>query len=347
MSNLFGRLWLAFEQGVARRAALGAERRRHEQAVTQAVERVVDQVNPRLRAVGAYRKRLFPVVEGALAHLNDLVQQVPGPIRVDRESWAQDPQVNSLFGSVKRMRTVLTGPEVRAYVKEHPLGGDCYAFLATLPDVRQQLGTELQGDSVRRDVRQTTVSFSEQEVALVGEDEKTVREALADAALELLVGLALQDITARESRIAELEERLRIRRLKRKVADAQSHGAAFLLDDKPRQLEELARLDADIAEMEEALAEAREGMETLDDYLEGLVSALAQPERLLGLEEQRVRLDRMNIVRDARDATTSELAFTRVRRLERLARVVTLIRFPRSELMDDSERLRDIERFLS
>ena len=58
------------------------EERLHERGINEAVERVVDQVNPRLRAVGGYRKRLYPVVERAMVHTRELAQQVPGPIQL-------------------------------------------------------------------------------------------------------------------------------------------------------------------------------------------------------------------------------------------------------------------------
>lgn len=322
------------------------EERLHERGINEAVERVVDQVNPRLRAVSGYRKQLYPVVERAMVHTRELAQQVPGPILLDRRTWAEDPLVNALFGGFKRMRWVLTGVEVRRYVKEHPIGGDCFALLAVMPEVRQQLGMELTGNVVRRDVRQTTVSFSNHEVALVGESEQEVRDALSEAALELLVGLAEQDITEQESRITELDDRLRILRLKRKVANTRSHGAAFILDDSPQQLKERQKIEARIAELELDLAEERRGLETLDDYLQRLVGKLEHPESLLGLEGTGMSLDRMNIVREG-DGGPEEISFTRVRRGDKLMRVVALVRFPRSELLDEEERLRAIDRYLA
>jgi hypothetical protein len=86
---------------------------------------------------------------------------------------------------------------------------------------------------------------------------------------------------------------------------------------------------------------------TLDDYLDKLVALLAHPESHLGLEQVRVRLDRMNIVReDADDNTAPEIEFTRGRRGGKPARVIMLIRFPRSELLEAGSGLREAERYL-
>ena len=324
-----------------------AEQRRHETEVNQAVERVVEQINPRLRAIGSYRKKLFPVVERAQGYVRELTLRVPGPIPVSRRTWNNEPLVNALFGSVERIRRVLSGPEVRGYLKKFPVGGDCYAIIAAFPNVSGRFGVEMVGDMLRKDVRQTAVSFSDHEVAVVGESEAQVREALEGEALDLLASLAAQDILEQESRIAEIKERLRIVRLKLRVADSRSRGAKLLLDDNPERLGERETLAARVAELEKDLVREKRGLTGLDDYLDRLVELLAHPERHLGLERESVRIDRMNILREEDDERAGrEIEFTRVRRGDRLVRVLAIIRFPRSEVMADAERLREVERHL-
>jgi hypothetical protein len=103
MKDLFGRLLLFAEEQFSHLRVRSAERRLKETEIGLAVERVVDQVNPRLRGLGGYRKRLAPVVEECLNRARELAGQVPGPVRVDRRAWATDPCVNALFGGVERM----------------------------------------------------------------------------------------------------------------------------------------------------------------------------------------------------------------------------------------------------
>lgn len=348
MSSFFDRLVTTLRDKLAQRRKLSAEAREYKALVDDAVERVVDQVNPRLRAVGSYRKRLYPVVERGLAYARELADRVPGPVTLDRQTWASDPYVNALFGSVDRIRWVLTGPEVRKYVHANPVGGDCYALLAATPDVRNQLGMELAGEQIQRDVRQVTVSFSDHEVGLVAASEPEVRAALAHLGLEVMVTIAVEDIAEREAKVGEVEERLRVVRLKRKVADAGARGAALVLGGGAACAQEVGELDARITELERELAGAKQGFAGLEDHLARLVELLERPEAYLGLDEVKVRLDRMNIVRPGGgDATSHEIAFTRVRRRDTPARVVTLIRFSRSEMLSDQERLRGVESYLA
>ncbi len=347
MKELWNPLVLFLQTLISRLKGPTPEQRVREQEIHQAIERVVDQVNPRLRALGGYRKKLFPVVGRTTAYIQELIGQVPGPVLVNKQTWSSEPMVNSLFGSVERMRKVLSGPEVRKYVKQHPVGAELFAAFAAMPEVKRQLGVELVGDTLKRDVRQTTVSFMNQEIALVGESLEEVRKALADDVLDLLVSFALEDILGQESRISEIEERLRVVRLKLRVAGTRSHGAGLLLADDPDPTNERESLSARIAELEKDLEREKRGLSTLDDYLDKLVELLTHPETYIGLEKVSVRLDRMNIVREgADDETAPEIEFTRGRRGDKMARVVMLIRFPRSELLEAGSGLREAERYL-
>jgi hypothetical protein len=348
MSDILSRIRRSGETLLSLFKPKSPEDKEHEDRIYRTIEHVVDQVDPRLRAVSGYRRRLFPVVEATVAHAEKLAAQVPGPLIIDRQTWVADPRVNVLFGSGDRLRRVLTHPEVRQYVKEHPLGGDCFAIMASLPDVRNQLGMELAGEGVQRDVRQTTVSFSEQELAHVADSEAEVRRRTADGAHEMLVGIAVQEILERESRITELEDRLRIVRIKLRAAEAGGWGGgAVIVDGSASYQKEKGKLESRVAELERELAEARSGMEGLDDYLDRLIEQLDEPESHLSLEPVSVRIDRMNIVRESgTDADSTELSFQRVHRSGKPARVVHLISFSRSELLEDEERLQGLKNYM-
>ena len=345
MNELWHKLVQVAETQWERFKIRNAEQRRHEMEVNQGVERVLEQVNPRLRAIGSYRTKLFPVVERAQAYVQELIVQIPGPVFVNRQTWSSEPMVNALFGSVERMRWILSGPEVRRYLKQHPVGADCYAIIAAQPIVKRQLGVELVGETLHKDVSQTAVSFSDHQVALVREGEEEVRKALAPDVLDLLVSLAAQDILEQEARVAEFEERLRIVRLKLRIIDTRVQGAGVLLDDNTERLGERDTLAARAAELEKDLGRERRGLTGLGEYLDRLVELLSHPEAHLGLERVRIRLDRMNILRED-TGTGTEIEFTRGRRGDKPARVLAIIRFPRTEVLEDSERLREVERYL-
>lgn len=350
MSQFFELIGHYIREQWSRLKVRSAEEKRLEDEVHRAIERVVDQSDPRIRGIMGYRHKLFDSVATSLRACSALAARIPGPVQVDPRTWATDPLINALFGSVERMRWVLSSPEVRQYVKDTALQTeDCFAFLLALPQVRTQLGMELLGDAVQRDVRQTTVSFANQEVVLPGPDADTVRRLAAGAIMDTLVGLAVAEITAQEERIAELEERLRIVRLKQKVLRPRAQGVDFVSEGGGSHLADYNALGKRILELEKDLAEARKGLSTVDDYLDRLNAELRHPEQLGGAKLERIRLDRMNVVReetaDGDDAV--ELEFLRGYRRGQPGRVLLLIRFPRSELIADQERLAAIEHYVN
>jgi hypothetical protein len=199
-------------------------------------------------------------------------------------------------------------------------------------------------------VKQTTLSFADHETRLPGGDPESVRRELAGAILDTLVGVAVAEIAEQESRIAELENRLRIVRIKRKALAPTGRALDLLGTEAGPRLAEQEALDRRAGELETDLAAARVGLATLDDHLERLTGLLQHPEVHLGARLERVRLDRMNVVRQAGDADPQdgvELEFFRGYRGDRPGRVLLLVRFPRDELIPDAERAAEVERYVN
>jgi hypothetical protein len=351
MPQLWDSVRLLVAEQLSRFEVKSAERRLYESEVHVAIERVVDQANPRLRALPGYRRKLFDAVARSLDYCGDLASRIPGPVRLDRASWSSDPLVNALFGSAERMRWAMTTPAVRAYLKETALEtADCYGLLLAMPQVRSQLGIDLRGDTLQRDVKQTVVSFVDHELVLPAADPEAVRLGAKHGILDTLVGVAGKDIAEQESRIAEIEERLRILRIKQKALNPGGRGIDFLGTDSATRVEEYDAAGRRIRELEQDLADARQGLATLDDYLERLRALLLHPERHLGASLERVRLDRMNIVRlvgDDDPEDGEELEFLRGHRGDQAGRILLLVRFPRSEPLSEQERLKEVERYVN
>jgi polyhydroxyalkanoate synthesis regulator phasin len=329
----------------------GEAHRARRREVEQAIERVVDHSNPRIRALSGYRRKLYDPVSRCLDYCAELVGRMPGPVVLDRETWASDPLVNSLFGSVDSLRRAITGPQVRRYLRETALGtGDCCAVMLLVPLVRTQLGMDLRGDTVQRDVKQTTVSFTDPETVLPAADPDAVRHQAAETLMDTLVGVVVKDIAEQEGRIAELEDRIRIVKIKQKALAPHGHAMNILGEDLGPRMAEVDALAKRVEELEKELAEARVGLATLDDYLERLSALLAHPEVHVDARLERVRLDRMNVVRYVGDDDPEdgiELEFLRAYRDGKPGRVVLLVRFPRAEVIPDSELVAEAERYVN
>jgi hypothetical protein len=340
-----GALRLRVQALVSRLRVQSAERRLHASAVHLACERIVSQVNPTLRGLPGYRRRLYPVAERSLAHGESLLGAIPGPVALDPASWAADPLVNALFGNVAQLTQVLSGRAVQRWLKEHPAAdGELFGLLLAMPQERRQLGMELIGDRVQRDVKQTTLGFTDIEVAAVADDMDALRGGLLQPVVDVMVSIGHARIEAREERIAELEAAVRMLKLKLKVVNPRVGGLDLVLGGSSGHLAEQERLQARIEETERDLADARRGLANIAEYLDCLVTELDHPERELQLESMRLWLDRMNVVRDRRTEGANELRLVRARRPDRPGRVALYVRFPRRLVQDPDERLAAIAR---
>ena len=323
-----------------------AEARLQRSAAELACEHIVSQTNPALRGLPGYRRRLRPVAERILAHGEALLAAVPGPVLVDQAAWNTDPLVNALFADLKRLRQVVSGRAVQRWLHAHPgFDGELYGLLVTMPEEHRRLGMELVGDRVQRDVKQTTLSFTDTEIIAVAADMDALRAALRQPIADLLVSLGHGRIAARQERIKALEESLAMLRAKQRALLRPSVGNARLaLGGGSLPAGDLDRLGVAIEEAQHDLADARRGLADIQDYLASLIAELDHPERELQLETMHLWVDRMNLVHDRRTEGAHEIRLVRGRRLDRAGRVAQYVRFPRGLVQDIDARLDDVAR---
>ena len=133
---------------------------------------VVKIAAPRAVLVHGYRERLAPSVATAILHVRDLVAQLP-PVRdATPQGWASDPSVHAFFVAPDDIpRTFGRFDELRAYFDEQPANEFAFGLLGMRMTERRVLGMELQGDIVRSDVPQTTISFSDYTLRILGSTE--------------------------------------------------------------------------------------------------------------------------------------------------------------------------------
>ncbi|WP_295441338.1 hypothetical protein [uncultured Thiodictyon sp.] len=350
MSSLWQDLGHVVQEHWSRQRLRVAQRRLREDTIRLAIERAVDQANPRIRGLNGYRNRLHDTVAGCLDYCEELAWRIPGPVTVSPKTWSSDPLLRALFSDPSRIRWELASSDCRDYMERTALKtSDCYAILLAQPAFRKQLGMDLSGETLQRDIAQTTLSFENIEVVLCAGSPEAVRTRTAQAIMDALVGFAAQEIGRQEARISELEDGLRIMRIKQKVLSPATHGLEILRDGGSAHTTEYLITGRQVHELERELAEAHQGLTTLNDYLERLAALLEHPTALIAARPERVRLDRLNIVRPDRKGAsdTTEIEFMRAYRGERAGRMVLMVRFARADLITDQERERQAERYVN
>ena len=65
-----------------------------------AIERAISAVEPLLKQTNGYPEIYRKPVTTALEYARNLAASVPGPVEINRESYASDPFIHSLFPSI-------------------------------------------------------------------------------------------------------------------------------------------------------------------------------------------------------------------------------------------------------
>ena len=329
-------------QRLARHKAKKAEARAREKDLLSAIDHVVDVINPRLRAVSGYRKKLKPAVARSLAYCASLVEDMPDAIEVNGKTWSANPTVRAFFSSAGDLQRVYShSREVREYFDKNAVQECCYALLSTLCTQRTVLGMEMQGDVMRRDVPQTSVSFSDHRVVKPASSEAALRKELENRAFEVLVSYVLECLTELVSSRNTLQEQRQMLDMQLKLAHVRSAGLAPLLEGEGREAIDIEALRKQYQQTGMALDKARAGLTTLEDYIDRITEVLAEPQAHLKVERNSMCLNKMNIRLEGAAAAEAghEVQFTEVSLGDNLKRVLLITRFSREELLPKQDFL--------
>jgi len=321
LDRTFG--WLS-----TRRAARDAARER-DRVVAAAVEKVVEDTDRRIRAVGGYQRKLAPAVRRTLDFADELVGRLPGPLDLSRRSWQDDSHVNAFFGNVDDLRQTLTrSKELREFFQREG-GSEAYALLTMTRQEKSILGMSLQGETVQREVPQTSVSFVDHRVLAPGATEAAVRAELKTRALNVFISHVEDRLLDLQVRREGLERERQILQLRLRLAKTRQQSLAAVEDGAS----EIETIEKGIAENARALEAMGGELGTLDHYIEHLRAVFEHPEEHLRTETVAFRVNRMGIKLDegaaelGNDLTLLELS------LGPLTRVATLVRCPRKEML--------------
>lgn len=314
----------------------------------RAIEQVVDGVDPRLRAVPGYARKLAPAVERTIAYFTECGQWLAAPVEFSTHRWAGDPLVRALFATAAELQRFFSDdPGVSAYFHDHPLADEVYIGLGVTRHERRGFGVAMSGEVIQREAPQTVISFSDYRLFGACDNEQQLRQNIEQRGFGFLIGEALERIVdqergahGREHEQQMLELRLRGLMQKQGALDSLYYESHAGLDD------EIARLRARLLREREALAPDRGDATLLDGYIAGICAVFTDPERFVKRATVRLRIDRMNIKVESPGAPADELTFSEVTIGRRPPRAVILARFPRRDLLAAGSRLDEAQQSL-
>jgi len=312
---------------------LGKRKSSNDPRFQEAIERAVYLVEPLLKQSSGYPGRYRAVLGRTLRYADQLAAAFPGPVELDHEHFARDPFVHALFGSQDILQHSLSLSRAMQEYRRRPDAGsgDIYALMGMRRNEKHTFGMEAEGEILRRDVAQQTVSFSDHTLSCISASEAETRALVAWSIFDSLV-----------ARVASHLEGLR---QEKSTLDKQR-------DDHMARLrgstgERRAALELELGMLLRGLSDAtqRLNLDRIPGYFE---ERLQSPETLVRLERQARRLDGMGILRARDDPSTSHLLdFTDLLGQDRRRWTVTLVHCQQQELPPLSERLEDANRWLA
>jgi hypothetical protein len=321
-------------------------------AVSQAVERIVQLVNPRLRFARRYRQRLAPAIGTAMEYARSTVASVPPALDASPAAWQSNPSMRAFFATGEEvLRTFGQLPELRSWFDANPAVGEVYTVLSMLLVEKRVLGAALDGEILRRDVQQTTISFSDHRARIFGASEVLLREEIERRIVDQLSLSALVSAAQDQSRREVLEQERALLRLRLRLLERKGSGVSGLGIRVNPELAEAARIQMELAMNEANLNSLSSGPESLDYQIDRLCDALSKPEEHFSVSMRRLRVDRMNIVVDERSTQPAEDLDLRIARIPMADaapefRVFMFVHFPRIALLPKSSLHADAARVL-
>jgi hypothetical protein len=261
----------------------------------EALDRAAWRVEPqRLKQARGWPRRFCRPIATALAQARRVAQAIPGPVELDVSHYTCNPFIHALFGSAEDVRQLLRrSTALRDYARSGT-NEDAYALLSLRREEKKTLGIEEHGGMLNRDALQRVIWFSDHRLIGPAPTLAQARDNLVwtlfDRFLER-VAVGMERLRADKERLTH-DRDLALSRLRRADSSRRAESRNCL-DTVLRQLYETTEsLD---------LAHLHEVFETV----------LSHPEDCLYLEEVRLTLDNMGVVRpNCREQGIATLTFT-------------------------------------
>jgi len=267
--------------------------RQHRQTLLATVESVVEIADPKIRLARRYRQTLLAPVETATSYCRQLVQALPGPVRLDPQSYHGDPLVKALFPTLEEMETILR----QARNTEPPGSGEEVFGLLTMGKKEKTIyGHQQQGELLVRDVAMQAVTFVDHRVVALAADLEATRERLQQRALEILATVAMENIATLRASLAELRERRERLAAMLRILGGKRRTFELFPQGEQGSSEKIGEVQTLLKTTDIEIETARQGLETPEEVLDHLHRILIKPAETMTIQEYSLVLNWMNVI---------------------------------------------------
>lgn len=305
-------------------------------SLTEAIDRVIEGTDKKLRLVPGYQKKLQQEVATSLEYITQLVDQISGPMEVSRKNFISDPEVRAYFSTPDALQKIFScGTELKTFFEQQENADTdvCCALLCANKEEKKIMGSALEGEFIQHDVIQTAISFFDYKVLSPAIDDSEVRSGIKKCIFDGLVTYALQHIANIKIERRDLVHQRRILHAQLRSRQKSGNGLSVLLAEAHIESEQCSKLAEELKQAETRLKNITGDRDVLTFYLEEIRKILAQPENFIQLNRACFHLNDMGIRLEGEAAqSVNAVCFSELEIANVMKRVVTIIRYNRNEI---------------
>jgi hypothetical protein len=310
------------------------------QLVAEAIEAIVDAVEPRVRLHSRYREKLDKGVRHSIAYLRTLAARPLEPVLLSRGVWGSDPRVNAFFATANDVAACLgRSPELRSFFDKPANAGvqEAYALLGMKKDERV----------VDHGEAQVQVSFCGHRIVAPAATLAAARLDVGRRILLRLAQVALTRIVAAESKATELEQHKAYLAARLRILHLARDGMEGVVKDPAKIAEEMKAVERDLKETVQGYMETKGRLATLEGTLGIVNEVLLHPEQHVALSRTPLRVTRLGVRVEGESAeAVNELDLAELSLGEGFRAAVAVVRCPRAEVPSKEELIAQAERSL-
>lgn len=173
--------------------------------VRRIIARIKAETIPDLQSIPDLVAKLATPVAMARDYARALILELGDPKRVDTNLWSRDPFIPVLFATPREgMDTLKRAPALKAVFDSG--AGECFFLMTMRRHEFEILGSELDGEIVKRGVLQTVISFEDHSIPIAAPSMAQARAAMAVELVLFLAGLVPERIRHADALRAKLHD---------------------------------------------------------------------------------------------------------------------------------------------
>ncbi len=291
------------------------------------IEHVVETVEPKIRLASGYRKHLSEPVQVCLEYCREMVEEIPGPILLEKSDYDADPLIHAAFlGSSVTLKDLIQKQE-KSSALARPEGPERFAILTMVQKETTVFGPKIQGEMIIQDARMKSLTFSDHRIVGLATSLESSRNKLANVCFEMILGAVSEELATKRTDIRELHEHLERLQAMSRIFLEGNQPKNFFGHDNPDDPEKLEKVETMLKEAKAELNQEREGYETPADWLEILTTHLAAPKNVMQIESLQLRLDWRNVLTESSEEKANDITLAQCSLADHLKRDAVLISY--------------------